>query len=724
MATVTEEIDINIKSNADETAEEFKGLRGEIRQATIALQALEKAGITSGEAFDKARADLDNLNDTLERSRFRAGQFDDRLSAMPGVLGQAGSALKQFNDSVNMFGKTLTYSLGVVGIIIAAFMAMKKSLESTAEGQATLNRISTAFQKILGPILALIESVALPVFEGLAVVLEYAGKAFNYVAQAVGISTNKIAEATSANEDFAKSQEEVNKSLQDAAISLQPARQQELLKRAQQYNTDYAAAASKGAKDLTLITQAYQNDVAAINKKFDEEEAAKAKARRDAYAAELQKSNEIIFQARIALMAKQDAELEVAKKKHEENLIQLRKTGGKGINIETERYEKERLDIEEKYYQERKKSAVNQVKAALDGAIAVNEAELAARKKRGEITMLEELKITEEIADAKIKAQKLLNGLEVKELDQRIKDGKANNLEMVALKQANDSEIILLEKQKQDKLYDITSEAYKKESELEDFINIDKLNKEIEALDREQALKEFDFQDDIKREEEKLAKQKEIYDKQVLLLKDNTAEKIKLDDAYAKNKRETEKRITDIEKTEREYRFQIAFKYAELAGQIGRLLSQAAGDNKDLALAGLAIESASALATIGISTFKNASKAGFLTPLGIAEIAAGVVAAASVALNYAKGVQEINKVPTPGGGSGGGAGAPSITPPTIAAPEVNLFTATQQGTTAGIVAGAISSNNSSDRPMKVYVTSNDVTSTQELDRKALSLARL
>ena len=124
MATVTEEIDINIKSNADEVAEEFKGLRGELRKATIEFQALEKAGKTSGEEFENARKKLDDLNDQLERSRFRAGQFDERLSALPGVLGQAGSALKQFNDSVNMFGKTLTYSLGVVGIIVAAFLML------------------------------------------------------------------------------------------------------------------------------------------------------------------------------------------------------------------------------------------------------------------------------------------------------------------------------------------------------------------------------------------------------------------------------------------------------------------------------------------------------------------------------------------------------------------------------------------------------------------------
>jgi hypothetical protein len=679
MATVTEEIDLPVNTNADEAANDFKGLSKEIRAATIALQALEKAGITSGDAFDEARARLDNLNDTLERSRFRAGQFDDRLSAMPGVLGQAGSALKQFNDSVNMFGKTLTYSLGVVGIIVAAFMAMKKALESTAEGQATLNRISTAFQKILGPILAIIEAVALPLFEGLASVLEKVGVTFAFVAEKLGISKQKIAEASSGNKDFAKTAEEAAKAAKDAA--------------------DKAAAEAEKA-------------------------AAEAKARREKYAAELLKSNEIIFQARIALMSKKDAELEVAAKKHEENLIQLRKTGGKGINIETERYLKERKEIEDKYFEEARKSVIAQVKSTLDTTIAVNEAEIAARKKRGELTMLDELQFTGEIFDIKIEAQKILNKEEDRLAKEQLDTGKITNLQYLALKKQNDAEILLLEKQKSDKLYDITSEAYKKESELIDFINIDKLNKEIEALDREQALKEFDFDDDIKREELKLAKQKEIYDAQVALLKDNTAEKIKLDNEYAKNKRETEKRITDIEKSEREYRFQIYSKYAELAGQIGRLLSQAAGDNKDLALAGLAIESASAAAIIGINAYKNASKAGFLTPLGIAEIIAGAAGIAAVYLNYNKGKAEIEKIPTPGGGSGGGASAPSLSPPTITAPEVNLFTATQQGTTAGIIAGTISSNNSADRPMKVYVTSNDITSTQELDRKALNLARL
>jgi len=722
MATVTEEIDLPVNTNADEAAGEFKNLRTQIRETTVALQALEAQGLTNTAEFEALRKKLDELNDTADVAAFRAGQLDDRLAALPGVAGQAGQAFKSFNDTLKILATNPI--LLTITLVVGALVAMKKSLEATAEGQATLNRISTAFDKILGPILAIIESVALPLFEGFAVVLEYTGKAFNYVAQAVGISTEKIDQASAANKEFAKSQEEVNKSLQDAAISLQPARQQELLKRAQQYNADYAAAASKGAKDLTLITQAYQNDVSAINKKFDEEEAAKAKTRRDAYAAELLKSNEIIFQARIALMSKKDAELEVASKKHEENLIQLRKTGGRGTNIETERYLKERQDINSKYAEEEYKLFFNQIVKTSDTRTKYGLQQIESRKKAGKAELFADLETYEEIFLEQRNSLKYQNEEEERQLEKRLGVNYEKNAEYIALKVENNTQEKALALQQKDFLNDFIQEQVDKELEFQQFKNITKLNNEIEALDREQALNEFDFQEDIKREELKLAKQKEIYDAQVALLKDNTAEKIKLDNEYAKNKRETEKRITEIEKSEREYRFQIASKYADLAGQIGRLLSQNAGENKDLALAGLAIESAAALATIGISTFKNASKAGFTTPLGIAEIAAGVVAAAAVALNYAKGVQEINKVPTPGGGNGGGAGAPSISPPTIQAPEVNLFTATQQGTTAGIVAGSIRANNSADRPIKVYVTSNDVTSTQELDRKALNLARL
>ena len=685
MATVTEEIDLPVNTNADEAAGEFKNLRTQIRETTVALQALEAQGQTNTAEIEALRKKLDELNDTADIAAFRAGQLDDRLAALPGVAGQAGQAFKSFNDTLKILATNPV--LLTITLIVGALVAMKKSLESTAEGQATLNRISTAFSKILGPILATIEAVALPLFEGLAFVLEKVGQGFAFVAEKIGISKQKIAEASSGNKDFAKSAEDARKAAEAAAEKLE----------------------------------------------------AEAKARREKYAAELKKSEEIIFQARLALMSQRDAELEQAAKKHEDNLIQLRITGGKGIVTETERYLKERKAINDKYNKIEQEFVLKTYDEQIKRADEFTERDLKRQLKTAELEGTLNLETEKQIQDslqqlkldqfeaaeqavkdnfAKERATQRLNAQDKIAFDQQ-----TNDLLTYIDATYKDRKITFLDEQNNE-LLELQKKYADKQKEFEQFRNIEVLQGQIEYLDELSAQKDFDFESDITRERSKLALQEEIYNEQIKLLKDNTVEKIKLDNEYTKNKQASEKRITEIEKSEKEYRYQIASKYAELAGQIGRLLSQSAGDNKDLALAGLAIESASAAAIIGINAYKNASKAGFLTPLGIAEIIAGAAGIAAVYLNYNKGRDEINKINVPGGASGGGVSAPSISAPTITAPEVNLFTATQQGTTAGIIAGTISSNNSADRPMKVYVTSNDVTSTQELDRKALNLARL
>ena len=659
MATVTEEIDLPVNTNADEAAGEFKNLRTQIRETTVALQALEAQGKTNTAEFEALRKKLDDLNDTADVAAFRAGQLDDRLAALPGVAGQAGQAFKSFNDTLKLLATNPI--LLTITLVVGALVAMKKALESTAEGQATLNKLSTAFDKILGPILAIIETVAVPLFNTLADILVKVGDGFAWFAEKLGISKEKIAEASSGIEDFKKQNQDFLKQMQ-----------------AMQDEADRLALKKQADRDRLALLQ---------DKKTKDEEIKQS-----------------------TFLASQKAKLTA-----ENNDLYLAKL--KELN-------KKILEEERKLAEERKKATIDQIKSALDASIAVNLAEIDARKKRGEITIEEERQLTDDIFKVRIIAAKKLNAEEEKLAKEQLDAGKISDLQYKALQKQNNAEILLLGQQRAEKAYDITKEGLNKIAELQNFAAIEEFEGRVTELDKLSAEKDFDFQADIARENERLALQKEIYDKQLALLKDNTIEKAKLQSDYVKETQATQKKITQIEKDEQEYRYQIAFKYADLTMQIGKLISSVAGENKQLALLGLQIESASALATIGISTYKNAAKAGFTTPMGIAEIAAGIVAAAAVVVSYNKGVQEINKVPTPGGGSGGGASAPSIAPPTITAPEVNLFTATQQGTTAGIVAGAISSNNSADRPMKVYVTSNDVTSTQELDRKALNLARL
>lgn len=301
----------NLGQATEDTAEKFVSLKSQIRQTTVELQKLETEGKAATKEFQDMRAKLDDLNDAQERAAFKAGQFDDKLSAMPGPLGQAGTALKTFNDSVNQFGKTLTYSLGIVGIIVTAFIAMKQSLESTAEGQATLNRITTAFQKILGPVMALIESVALPLFEGFANVLGKVADGVAYVVEKLGISKQKIAEASSGVKDFKKQAEDLAKTQKDAAdkaaadekarqekrdakrkeelakqkaiddeaakiqteaaLSLLDARAREIKERELRYAEEKKTILSSNNKDLTNLNKEYNLDKLAIDKKYADE---------------------------------------------------------------------------------------------------------------------------------------------------------------------------------------------------------------------------------------------------------------------------------------------------------------------------------------------------------------------------------------------------------------------------------------------------------------------
>ena len=130
MATVDEEIDININTNADEAAGEFKNLRTQIRETTVALQALEAQGKTNTAEFEALRKKLDDLNDTADVAAFRAGQLDDRLAALPGVAGQAGQAFKSFNDTLKLLATNPI--LLTITLVVGALVAMKKALESEA----------------------------------------------------------------------------------------------------------------------------------------------------------------------------------------------------------------------------------------------------------------------------------------------------------------------------------------------------------------------------------------------------------------------------------------------------------------------------------------------------------------------------------------------------------------------------------------------------------------
>jgi hypothetical protein len=109
--------------------------------------------------------------------------------------------------------------LAVITAVVGAFMFLKEALSKTSEGQAALNKVQQAFSKILGPILALINTVAIPIFETLATIIEKVAGAFAFFAEKLGVSKESIAQATKDVDEVGKEAAENEKKRQEDAAA-------------------------------------------------------------------------------------------------------------------------------------------------------------------------------------------------------------------------------------------------------------------------------------------------------------------------------------------------------------------------------------------------------------------------------------------------------------------------------------------------------------------------
>ena len=160
------------------------------------MQKLELQGKATGTEYEKLRDKLDGLNDAQDRAKFKAGQFEDRLAALPGPLGKIGSGLKAAGDSVATFGVGLTGALGIIGLLVTAFFAIQKALNQTKEGTELLSKATSAFNAVIAPLLAIFEKLGTIVLPILTKGLEAVGSVMNKVAKFFGVADSKIKETT------------------------------------------------------------------------------------------------------------------------------------------------------------------------------------------------------------------------------------------------------------------------------------------------------------------------------------------------------------------------------------------------------------------------------------------------------------------------------------------------------------------------------------------------
>ena len=336
----------DLGDKAEETAGAFVKLQLQIRKTQKDLQEAAAAG--DKVKFNKLRAQLDDLEDGLEKVQFQSKQFEDQLSALPGPAGQAGGAIKGIGDAFKMM--LANPVVAVIAAIAGALILMKKSLESTAEGQKTLNRLSQGFSSILGPILAIVEKVAVPLFNGFAAVLEKTGQAFAWFAEKLGISSAKIKEATLSVDEVQQKTNEAEKK-----------RQEELTKKQEEQNKKRLEAAQKAAEKRKKL----------------EEEAAK----------NLADANKVLTEAYVATLDQRDQDIYNAGLKQNERLVALEKAGIKDKSSVIEQGRLEVAAINKKYDDEeaKKKEEAAKEKAEKDKEALEKEKEKVDKKREDDL---------------------------------------------------------------------------------------------------------------------------------------------------------------------------------------------------------------------------------------------------------------------------------------------------------------------------------------------------
>jgi len=312
-----------LNKSLDDTIEGFEDIGAVIEKTRKALQKAKLDG--DKVEFKKLRKELNTLERQLEDTEITSRRFSDALAEQPGIVGLVGQSLKGLDGGLKVLAANPI--IAVVTLLAGLFLAFKESLSKTERGQELLNKASEAFGKILGPIFALIEKVAFPIFEFFIELLDQTAAAFNKFAKFLGVGTKEIEEASRASsevlqkkyEENLKAEEEATKKLEeetakrieeekkeaeerkkiaeeaakeraaliaeankiidDAQLSLMDERSRELLLREREYQAELKKLKEAGIKDLTSFEEEYRTDLAAINKKYDDEKITAEKER-------------------------------------------------------------------------------------------------------------------------------------------------------------------------------------------------------------------------------------------------------------------------------------------------------------------------------------------------------------------------------------------------------------------------------------------------------------
>ena len=816
----------DLGDKAQETDGKFKSLRGQIRETTVALQKLADEGKDGTAEFERLRTKLDELNDAQDRVNFQAGQFDDQLASLPGPIGQVGGAIQGFNEGLNKFSLGFKLALGAVGLIIGAIAAFRESLSRTEEGQAKLNKITEAFEKIMNGLFAVIEPIAMlfadllvellsneKVMKGLSVTVGLVTGAFTalfgILKSVVGFVVNNyinafktLVDITSAAGNVIKGVftfdlDLIKKGVNDAGKAL-GAGFDRLVQNAKDTGNGIKTAVTDGITQgfetgatafqagTKRLTEAEKKAAEEAKKKREEEAAKRADAAKQAAqkltadeiklaeqrAKDVEAANKIITENYLAGLEDRDKEIYkrgqklnedilVLEKKREAQIADVLKKAGLNIskivdesgkikfdlpNVKAaleknagevakidDTFKSERLGAQEaynndlaaintKFDEEQKKKDEEKKQKERDAAkAAFEEAKLANENRTAEL----ERRYNKEIALINEKEKMMLSVEGLSEEQRRtIRETAAN-------------ERLNQQTARYDELIAIIDEKEKLALSNLELTEAQKTKIVLDAQAERAAVEKTRLDDEILGIENELNLLTTTFDRRKELIAQKEAELLTQEGLTENQRTQIRQQAADermaIDMAELDARAEMQNAYLDLAGQFGSFLRDIAGKNKKLAIAGVIVEQAAAIGKIVVNTGIANAKALAASPLTFGQpwIAINTISAGlSIASSIAAGVKAIQQIkasdsgaPATGGSSipRGSSGAAPTAPTVAANAPIPQITGTQgQATPGQQIAQTLAAR--TEKPIRAFVVSGDVTSQQALDRRTTRAA--
>lgn len=679
--------------------------------------------------FQELSKELSDLKDNLRDTEIQSVRFTEALAAQPGVIGFVGQSLEGLRGTFQVF--MANPIIAVLAGIAGAFLALRESLTRTEEGTEKLNKITAGFTKILNGLFAIIEPIAMQLADLVGGLLENE-KVMDGLSKTVGVLTGVFTTLFGTLKTTASFIIDtlvtnfntligVAKGAGDViagVFTFDWDRIKEGANAAFDAVTEGVKGTIDNVKDLGIgIVDAAVDGFKAGEESFkkgfkrltesQQEEADKAAEERKAAAEEAAK---IETEAYLALLDDRNRELTERETKYQEDLKKLKAAGITDFTNLEEVYRRDVADINKRFD---------------DEALAKQEEENNKLKEQRQRFRDERLLETEndfilldqqyarEIAMINDKEKLgILSSSDASAERKRLQEERYN--EQIGI--IDEQTRILLENEE---LTEAEKTRIMQEGQFaRDEINM--LRKEDELLSLELEFEELGLTFDRRREL--------INEKESMLLEDASL----TEEQRTAIKKAAAMERQAIDDAELEHKVAVQNAQYDLIGQFGAFLGQIAGENKKLQIAAVIAEQVASIGRIISNTAVANAKAVAASPLTFGQpwvtintVSAALGIASSVAAGV-KAVRDINNSDkqTSAPSSGGARPARPASPGSAAASIPQTVATGGEQNTGSQIAGAIAGaqQNDSERPIKAYVVSSDVSSQQALDRRTNSAA--